>query len=148
MTPKKVLLVVGLLFLLGVIDTSAKTTVKSQQGKVLGANTAKKTVTPTPTVTNTPTPTLTLTLTPTPTLRPVYIPPTSTPTPTPIPPTPTQREMSDDDFINSIISEVQTRAYSNAVSPDATARCNDGTYSTSLSHRTTCSHHGGVAQWL
>ncbi|MGN6033536.1 MAG: DUF3761 domain-containing protein [Thermomicrobiales bacterium] len=30
----------------------------------------------------------------------------------------------------------------------ATARCNDGTYSFSQNHRGTCSHHGGVAEWL
>lgn len=30
----------------------------------------------------------------------------------------------------------------------ATARCRDGSYSFSDSHRGTCSHHGGVAKWL
>jgi hypothetical protein len=30
----------------------------------------------------------------------------------------------------------------------ATARCVDGTYSYSQHHSGTCSHHGGVAQWL
>lgn len=30
----------------------------------------------------------------------------------------------------------------------ATAKCRDGTYSFSQSRRGTCSHHGGVAQWL
>ena len=30
----------------------------------------------------------------------------------------------------------------------ATARCRDGTYSFSLHHQGTCSHHGGVAAWL
>lgn len=30
----------------------------------------------------------------------------------------------------------------------ATALCRDGTYSYSQHHRGTCSHHGGVAQWL
>lgn len=29
----------------------------------------------------------------------------------------------------------------------ATALCNDGTYSYSVHHRGTCSHHGGVAVW-
>jgi len=32
--------------------------------------------------------------------------------------------------------------------PGATAICNDGTYSYSAHRRGTCSHHGGVAQWL
>lgn len=30
----------------------------------------------------------------------------------------------------------------------ATAKCRDGSYSFSQSHRGTCSWHGGVAQWL
>jgi hypothetical protein len=30
----------------------------------------------------------------------------------------------------------------------ATARCRDGSYSFSRNRRGTCSHHGGVAQWL
>ena len=30
----------------------------------------------------------------------------------------------------------------------ASARCRDGTYSFSEHRRGTCSHHGGVAQWL
>jgi hypothetical protein len=32
--------------------------------------------------------------------------------------------------------------------PGATAQCRDGTYSFSQTHSGTCSHHGGVAQWL
>jgi hypothetical protein len=32
--------------------------------------------------------------------------------------------------------------------PGATARCRDGTYSFSQHRSGTCSHHGGVAQWL
>jgi hypothetical protein len=31
---------------------------------------------------------------------------------------------------------------------DATAQCNDGTYSFSEHRQGTCSHHGGVAEWL
>lgn len=30
----------------------------------------------------------------------------------------------------------------------ASAKCRDGTYSFSQSHRGTCSRHGGVARWL
>ncbi len=30
----------------------------------------------------------------------------------------------------------------------ATARCSDGSWSFSESHRGTCSHHGGVSNWL
>jgi hypothetical protein len=32
--------------------------------------------------------------------------------------------------------------------PGATALCRDGTYSFSQTHSGSCSHHGGVAQWL
>jgi hypothetical protein len=32
--------------------------------------------------------------------------------------------------------------------PGATARCRDGTYSYSQHRQGTCSHHGGVAEWL
>ena len=30
----------------------------------------------------------------------------------------------------------------------ATAKCKDGTYSMSQHHSGTCSHHGGVSDWL
>src|SRR4051812_47143680 len=39
-------------------------------------------------------------------------------------------------------------ATSTAPPPGASARCRDGTYSFSQHHSGTCSHHGGVAQWL
>ncbi|WAL85308.1 DUF3761 domain-containing protein [Pandoraea sp. XJJ-1] len=36
----------------------------------------------------------------------------------------------------------------NGAKPDGTsARCRDGSYSFSHSHRGTCSRHGGVAEW-
>jgi len=39
--------------------------------------------------------------------------------------------------------------YSSPTAPaGATAQCVDGTYSFSQTHSGTCSHHGGVAQWL
>jgi hypothetical protein len=31
---------------------------------------------------------------------------------------------------------------------NATAKCKDGSYSTSKQHSGACSKHGGVAQWL
>ena len=37
---------------------------------------------------------------------------------------------------------------SNGIPAGATAECRDGTYSFSLSHSGSCSHHGGVSQWL
>ncbi len=39
-------------------------------------------------------------------------------------------------------------APSGAAPANATARCKDGTYSTSKQRRGACSHHGGVAEWL
>jgi hypothetical protein len=39
-------------------------------------------------------------------------------------------------------------ASAKAPPPGATARCRDGTYSYSKHRRGTCSHHGGVAEWL
>ncbi len=41
-----------------------------------------------------------------------------------------------------------SKMYSPPVTSGATAICNDGTYSYSQNRRGTCSHHGGVAQWL
>ncbi|MGZ4358598.1 MAG: DUF3761 domain-containing protein [Gaiellaceae bacterium] len=39
-------------------------------------------------------------------------------------------------------------ANGNAPPPGATARCRDGSYSYSQHRSGTCSHHGGVAEWL
>jgi len=43
---------------------------------------------------------------------------------------------------------VQRPVKSKSAPAGATARCRDGSYSFSRNHRGTCSHHGGVAQWL
>lgn len=43
---------------------------------------------------------------------------------------------------------VPSPVHSRSVPAGATARCGDGTYSFSRHRRGTCSHHGGVAQWL
>ena len=40
------------------------------------------------------------------------------------------------------------RTASDSPPPGASARCRDGTFSFSRSRRGTCSHHGGVADWL
>jgi peptidoglycan hydrolase-like protein with peptidoglycan-binding domain len=46
-------------------------------------------------------------------------------------------------------STVQSPAYSsNGVPAGATAICGDGTYSFSMHRSGTCSHHGGVSEWL
>ena len=53
-------------------------------------------------------------------------------------------------YTNSKGRRVHSPAYSvtGGVPSGASAKCSDGTYSFSQSHRGTCSHHGGVAEWL
>lgn len=51
-------------------------------------------------------------------------------------------------YTNSAGQRVQSPTYYPSVPRGATARCVDGTYSFSRNRRGTCSHHGGVAQWL
>lgn len=53
-------------------------------------------------------------------------------------------------YVNKSARVVHSPAHSiNGTAPDgASAKCRDGTYSFSQHHRGTCSHHGGVAQWL
>ena len=51
-------------------------------------------------------------------------------------------------YTNSAGQRVQSPTYYPSVPRGATARCVDGTYSFSQNRRGTCSHHGGVAQWL
>src|SRR5947208_9284651 len=48
----------------------------------------------------------------------------------------------------ALVGVVVATASVRAAPPGATARCNDGTYSYSQHRSGTCSHHGGVAQWL
>lgn len=61
---------------------------------------------------------------------------------------PPQPSCPNGSYVNSAGNTVCSPAYSNTVPPGATARCVDGTYSYSQSHSGTCSHHGGVAEWL
>jgi peptidoglycan hydrolase-like protein with peptidoglycan-binding domain len=52
-------------------------------------------------------------------------------------------------YTNVNSNPVHSPAYSsNGVPAGATAECGDGTYSFSLHHSGSCSHHGGVTQWL
>ncbi len=61
----------------------------------------------------------------------------------------TNSGLSNDNYYkNSSGNEVHSPAYSNSAPQGATAVCGDGTYSFSQSRRGTCSHHGGVSQWL
>jgi Protein of unknown function (DUF3761) len=43
---------------------------------------------------------------------------------------------------------VQSPTHYDSPPSGATAQCGDGSYSFSLNHRGTCSHHGGVSKWL
>jgi peptidoglycan hydrolase-like protein with peptidoglycan-binding domain len=45
-------------------------------------------------------------------------------------------------------NSVHSPVHSSGTPAGATAQCRDGSYSFSLHHSGTCSHHGGVAQWL
>ena len=53
-------------------------------------------------------------------------------------------------YINSQGNRVQspTRTPDGKAPANASAKCRDGTFSFSQSRRGTCSHHGGVAEWL
>ncbi len=53
-------------------------------------------------------------------------------------------------YINRDGLTVERPAYTVNGQPPAgaSAQCGDGTYSFSMHHRGTCSHHGGVARWL
>lgn len=109
-----------------------------------------ETLTPTPVPADTPTPTLTPTNTPTPArvyVAPttVYIPPTQAPA------TESNAQLDNNNYYtNSAGNTVHSPANTvdGSVPAGASARCGDGTYSFSQSHRGTCSHHGGVAEWL
>ena len=61
----------------------------------------------------------------------------------------TQNSLSNSNYYtNSSGNVVHSPAYSNTVPVNATAQCRDGTYSFSQHRSGTCSHHGGVIQWL
>lgn len=50
--------------------------------------------------------------------------------------------------VNGVCVHRPVKAQGSSVPAGATAQCRDGSYSFSQSRRGTCSHHGGVAQWL
>lgn len=60
-------------------------------------------------------------------------------------PPPATSGSSNGTYVNSAGNTVESP---NSNASGATAICRDGTYSHSQSRRGTCSHHGGVAQWL
>ena len=53
-----------------------------------------------------------------------------------------------DSYINSSGHCVRRPVQAPRRPSGATARCRDGTFSFSEHRRGTCSHHGGVAEWL
>ncbi len=55
--------------------------------------------------------------------------------------------LSESSSIN-LSSGTKSSQKSNSTHSGATAICNDGTYSYSAHRRGTCSHHGGVREWL
>jgi len=55
---------------------------------------------------------------------------------------------NDNYYTNSDGNSVHSPGHSDSVPAGATAQCNDGTYSFSQHRQGTCSHHGGVEQWL
>jgi hypothetical protein len=105
-------------------------------------------------LTVTPTATLTPTETPTPTLIPTHVyiaPTTSYIPPTQAPANQTNGQLDNNNYYtNSAGNTVHGPANTvdGSVPAGASAKCGDGTYSFSQSSRGTCSHHGGVAQWL
>jgi hypothetical protein len=51
-------------------------------------------------------------------------------------------------YVNSRGQTVKRPEDCSSAPQGATAQCRDGTYSFSMNRRGTCSHHGGVANWL
>lgn len=117
-----------LLFILVGVTNPTSTQVASDK-EVKGITTAQPSSTATPSPSIAPSPTLSSSLVPSPTAT---AKPTPTVTPKPV----------------ATSTPVPTTAPSVNSSSGATAICRDGTYSYSQHRSGTCSHHGGVAQWL
>lgn len=63
--------------------------------------------------------------------------------------TPSQGGNASSDYYTNVDGQrVRRPVFSKSAPSGATARCRDGSYSFSRHRRGTCSHHGGVAQWL
>lgn len=69
--------------------------------------------------------------------------PAPTPTPTPVP-----TYAPNGTYKNVYGSDVPSPYAAPSAPAGASAQCADGTYSFSQNRRGTCSHHGGVAEWL
>ncbi len=71
------------------------------------------------------------------------------PAPYKAPVAPQTNTLSNNNYYTNVDgNSVHAPAYADQAPDGATAQCGDGTYSFSLNHRGTCSHHGGVAEWL
>lgn len=74
---------------------------------------------------------------------------TPTPAPTYVPSQAQPAQLSNDNYYTNVSgNQVHSPAFSNTVPTGASAECRDGTYSFSQHRSGTCSHHGGVAEWL
>lgn len=87
------------------------------------------------------------------TAAPAAAPPVQTQTSTSVAPaTPTYTapasSCTNGSYVNSAGNTVCSPETAPSAPDGATAQCVDGTYSFSQTHSGTCSHHGGVAQWL
>ncbi|HEY0578112.1 MAG TPA: DUF3761 domain-containing protein [Pseudonocardia sp.] len=77
--------------------------------------------------------------------------PTRTHTPTPVYPTPPDTNSTCDEathYINSSGNCVLRPTHAPTPPTGASAKCGDGSYSSSQHRQGTCSRHGGVAEWL
>lgn len=68
--------------------------------------------------------------------------------PKPVAAAPVQPSCPNGTYVNSAGNTVCSPYASSSAPYGATAECRDGSYSFSQSHSGTCSHHGGVSQWL
>ncbi len=66
----------------------------------------------------------------------------------PVEPAPPPNWSSAGSYTDSDGHEVSSPVYAPQAPDGASAQCRDGTYSFSHHRRGTCSHHGGVAEWL
>ena len=150
--PKRVLAIFGAVLFFVTMSAVPQTDVKGASIVVTPTPTFKVVVTKIPTPTPTRKPTPTPTAKPTPTAVPtVYVAPTYYQTQQITPTSNTSNGLTNDNYYtNSSGNQVHSPAYSttNTAPAGATALCNDGTYSFSQHRSGTCSHHGGVAQWL
>jgi len=113
---------------IGALTDGSKTNISPSPAPVVAPTQVKGEATPPPQAPAQPTPAPTPTLPP-----PVVAPPPSCP---------------NGSYVNSVGNTVCSPYSSPSTPAGATARCVDGTYSFSQSRSGTCSHHGGVAEWL